>query len=97
MVDTFTASPNPATVGQIVQLVVTAHDPDPGEAVTVNFYKDSNSNGQGEEGEIIGQDLDGSDGFAFDWNTKYESPGTFNLLAVAFTRTRRPAMRIRAR
>jgi len=91
VVDTFTALPNPAIVGQIVQLTVTAHDPDAGEALTVKFYRDTNGNGQGEDAEIIGQDLDGSDGFAFDWLTKFESPGTFNLLAVAFDPDKTPS------
>ncbi len=91
VVDTFTAAPNPATVGQIVHLSVTAHDPDPGEALTVSFYKDSSGNGQGEEAEVIGQDLDGSDGFALDWDTKYETAGAFNLLAVAFDPDKTPS------
>lgn len=92
IVDTFSPSPNPATVGQIVALAATAHDPDSGDYITeVAFYKDGNGDGQSQPEELLGSDRDSTGGWAYDWNTKFESAGTVALLAVAFDVDKTPS------
>ena len=81
----FTSVPaSPITVGQIVTLTATATDPDVGdEVIKMSFYEDRNFNGSVEDGELLGTDGDGSDGWDIFWNTKGHTPGHMNLLAVA--------------
>src|SRR5437773_2479048 len=72
MVNTFQATPpSPITVGQVVSFSATAGDPDVGDSVTqVSFYEDANSNGIPEDAELISTDIDGSNGWGGEWDTK---------------------------
>ncbi len=84
VVDTFTADlPSPITVGLQVTLQATAHDTAPDTISAVRFYDDVNGDAQAESSELIGSDLDGSDGWSLVWNTKGHAAEDVTLLAVA--------------
>ena len=87
VVDTFVAVPNPGTVGDILRLLATAHDPDAASSDSVTalrFYEDYNDDRYASPDERLYTDLNPVDGWAFDLNTTGHVSGTIALLAVAY-------------
>ena len=83
-IDTFVADSDNVTVGDLVELSVTASDPDTGDSVAaVLFYEDRNGDGQGAADEAIGTDTDATDGWGLKWDTGLASAGRVSLLTVA--------------
>ena len=76
VVNTFTPTPSTVTVGQSVNLIATASDPDAGDSISaVKFY---------EGNTLLGNGSFSSGQWSFSWNTSGHSTGSFTLSAIAY-------------
>ncbi len=79
----FTSSPEDAVVrGQTLELTADVFDAD-GDVENVRFYFDENNDGIAQSGELIGEDLDGFDGWSVMFDTTGEDLGNLSFLAIA--------------
>jgi len=75
-------APDPVTEGDVLSLTAGGvSDPD-GNVVSVSFYRDANSDGEGQAGELLGTDTDGSDGWSWSGAVTWWA-GTHTYLAKA--------------
>ena len=76
-----TDSPDPVIQGSTLTLTANGVTDDHGVA-SVSFYRDANSNGIGEPGELLGTDTNGADGWSWTGTVTW-APGTHTYLAQA--------------
>jgi len=77
-------SPSPASLMKSEELTLTAGDVDDDATVAkVAFYHDANTNGQVDDGELLGEDDDGADGWSYALDTTPLNAGVQTFLARA--------------
>lgn len=93
VVSSLSARPvGPVIAGQTVGLNAIASDSNLGDAVQkVSFYLDLNRDGVADAGELLGSDVDGSDGWTCDWQTTRYATPSVQILAVAFDADNTPS------
>ena len=83
VVNTFTPTPGTVTVGQSINLVATASDPNAGDSISAVKFFEGNT--------LLGNGTLANGQWSFNWNTTGHGTGSFTLSAIAYDASSTPS------